>query len=397
MTLRVSCPFCNTGFDVPATLPAARIPCPRCGEAVAVKVPDGTGLPQPSLNGDGVHAARPVVMEPPAAPSGLKPLLLLGAALFAVVVVGIGVWLSDFVKRPDPKPEQAKPGTPRATWPPQTLAGLRYLPSDSHLVFAVQPSPLLQYAERTTQDANKVLAEGGLPKPVFDWLNEAGITPDQIDHVAVGVKFEGLVPPFAVLLALRQPLDDEGKFLARLKAKRNPDKNLYTLHIAALIADVSLVKVDATKYLFALREEDLAPAKRPAEGGTHFRKDLQDSIQKLSPSSFFWLATDSHDWKANKTLEFLATVGMGQGDRLTKFDPKLRATAVGLSLDGELTVRVSTRYIDAPTATEREKGWKELLAASKGESAVEGVWATASVPLNPTDACGKVLKRVFTP
>lgn len=397
MTLRVSCPFCNSGFDLPATLPPGRVPCPRCGEAVPVKPLDGTVVPQPSLNGESLRTGGPpVVVEAPSAPSGLRPLILLAAAAFAAVAVGIGVWLGDFWKD-KPQPDVAKPPPARATWPPQTLAGLRYLPSDSHVVFAMQPSPLLQYAERTKQDANAVLADGGLPKPVFDWLSEAGIAPEQIDHVAVGVKFEGLVPPFAVLLALRQPLDDEGKFLSRLKAKRNPDKNLHTLHVAALIADVSMVKVDDTKYLFALREEDLAPAKKPADGGTHFRKDLQESIGKLSPSAFVWLATDTHDWTANKTLEFLATVGMGQAERFKRFDPKLRAAAVGLSLESELKVRVSARYLDAPTATAREKSWKEVVAASKGESAADGEWATATLPLNPTETCGKVLKLVFTP
>ena len=151
MTLRVSCPFCNTGFDVPATLPAPRMPCPRCGESVAVKLPDGTGVPQPSLNGDGVRAV-PVGVDAPPAPSGLRPLILLAAAIFAAVAVGIGVWLAGFFKD-KPTPEVAKPNAPRATWPPQTLAGLRYLPTDSQVVFAFQPSPLLQYAERTRQDA----------------------------------------------------------------------------------------------------------------------------------------------------------------------------------------------------------------------------------------------------
>lgn len=397
MTVRVSCPFCNTGFDVPATLPAGRVPCPRCGEAVAIRSADDSGLPQPSLNGDGFHPAEPLAVLPPA-PSGLKPVLLLGATLFAVVALGIGIWLAGFLKKADPAPPVEKPPTPGATWPPQTLKGLQYLPSDAKVVFAIQPGPMLQYAERTKQDANKVLADGGMPKAVFDWLTEAGIGPDQIDHVAVGVKAEGLVPPFAILLALREPLADEAKFLERLKARRNPDKKLYTLHIAALIADVSMVRVDATKYLFALREENLATATKPHEEGIrHFRPELQESIRKLSPSAFLWLATDAEDWKGNKTVEFLATVGMKQEERWKRFDPKLRATAISLSLEGDLMVRAAVRYIDAPTAAERVKDWTELVTASKGQAAAEGPWATATVPLNPTEATGKMLKRVYTP
>lgn len=398
MTLRVSCPFCNTGFDVPATLPAPRMPCPRCGESVAVTLPDGTGVPQPSLNGDGVHAAAVVVDAPPA-PSGLRPLVLLAAAIFAAVAVGIGVWLGGFFKG-KPTPEVAKPNAPRATWPPQTLAGLRYLPTDCQVVFAFQPSPLIQYAERTRQDAGTVLADGGLPKPVFDWLAEVGIQPEAIDHVAVGVTFEG-IPPFAVLLALREPLADEGRFLKGLKARRDPDTNTYRVSGGALVVPVDMVKVDDTKYLFASNIALLKTAKKPHEGVAEFSPSLQESIRKLSPSAFFWLATDSAEWtkddKRTPSLALLTAVGMGQADRWKKFDPKLRATALGLSLDGELKVRVSARYLDAPTATDREKGWKELLAASKGESAVEGSWVTAVVPLNPTEACGKVLKLVFTP
>lgn len=394
MTLRVACPYCNTGFDVPGA-PGGHMTCPRCGESVAVKAAEGSGVSAPSLNGDGVHASAPAAEAPPA-PSGLKPLALLAAALFTAVLIGIGVWLAGFLKPKDKPPEQVKPNAPRPTWPPQTLAGLRYLPTDSQLVFAVQPSPLLQYAERTQQDPNKVMADGGLPKPVFDWLADAGIKPEQIDHVAVGVRFEG-IPPFAVLLSLREPLANEGQFYKGLKAKRDVDKNLYRVPVGALEVSVGMVKVDDTKYLFAYRDEDLALAKKPHDGVSQFRPGLQESIQKLSPAAFFWLATDTHDWKGNASLALLASVGMNKSDLWKQFDPTLRATAIGLALDGELKVTAAVRYADNPTMAQRVKGWAEKTKESKGETFGEGEWAGVTVPLNPTDACGKVLKLVYLP
>ena len=400
MTLRVSCPYCNSGFDLSGPPPGGRVPCPRCGESVAVQRPDEIGLPQTSLNGDGGHDVSAAEIDATPTPSGLKPLALIAGAMFVAVAVGIGFWLSDFLKD-KPKPDGVKSPPTRATWPPQAVAGLRYLPGDSQLVFAVQPSPLLQYAERTNQDPNEVTADGGLPKPVVDWLSDAGIALDMIDHVAVGVKFDG-IPPFAVLLALREPLADEGRFLQGMQARRDPDKNTYRVSGRQLLVPVDMVKVDDTKYLFASDVSLLAAAKKPAEGIGHFSKDLQDSIRKLSPASFVWLATDDADWTNSegtrgKSLSLLATVGLREGDRWKRFDPKLRATAIGLSLETELTVRVSARYLDAATAAVHEKDWKGVVTANKGETTVTGTWATATVPLTPTEACGKVLKRIFTP
>lgn len=393
MTLRVACPFCNTGFDVAGT--PQRVSCPRCGEAVPVKPADDSGLPSPSINGDGAYLDASCTEAPPA-PSGLKPLALIAAALFTAVAVGIGVWLAGFLTPKEKPPEVVKTNTPRPTWPPQTLSGLRYLPTDSQLVFAIQPSPLLQYAERTKQDPNRVMADGGLPKQIFDWLSDAGIQPDQIDHVAVGVKLDG-IPPFAVLLSLREPLANEGQFYKGLKAKRDVDKNLYRVPVGSLAVTVGLVKVDDTKYLFASRDEDLDLAKKPHEGVGQFRKGLQESIQKLGPASFFWLATDTQDWKANASLSLLASVGMKQGDLWKTFDPKLRATAVGLALDGEPKVTAAVRYDDNATMAQRVKGWAEKVKEAQGETFGEGEWAGATVPLNPTEACGKVLKLIYTP
>lgn len=394
MTLRVACPFCNTGFDVVGT--PQRVSCPRCGESVPVKPSDESGLPQPSLNGDGVHASIQAAEAPPA-PSGLKPLALLAAALFTAVAVGVGFWLAGFLKPKDKPPEQVKTNAPRPTWPPQTLAGLRYLPTDSQLVFAVQPSPLLQYAEWTQQDANKVMADGGLPKPIFDWLSRASVKPEQIDHVAVGVKLDKAIG-FSILLSLREPLANEGAFLKSMQARRDPDKNIYLVVIKELLpAEVGLVKVDDTKYLCAFDPADLALAKKPHEGVGQFRKGLQESIQKFSPAAFFWLATDTHDWTSLVLLSVFADKGIGRADLWKRFDPKLRSTAIGLSLDGELKVTAAVRYTDNPTMAQRVKGWVEKAKEAKGEAFGEGEWAGVTVPLNPTDTCGKVLKMVYLP
>ena len=55
---------------------------------------------------------------------------------------------------------------------------------------------------------------------------------------------QGQRVPFAVLLALREPLANEGQFYKGLKAKRDVDKNLYRVPVGALEVSVGLVKVD---------------------------------------------------------------------------------------------------------------------------------------------------------
>src|SRR5438874_10179962 len=40
MTLRVSCPYCNTSFALAGVPPTGRAACPRCGDTFAVKPPE---------------------------------------------------------------------------------------------------------------------------------------------------------------------------------------------------------------------------------------------------------------------------------------------------------------------------------------------------------------------
>src|SRR5437899_3226656 len=185
MSLRVSCPYCNHAFVLPEAPAAGKAVCPRCGEAVAIRTADegpGDGKP-PSAGQHSALSNQPAAASPsPRRRQLIRLLVLIG---FVGIVIGtwVGVyfrWASRHRTTP-PEPLAA------AVIAPLQLRGLSYLPSNSNVIFAVQPGPLLAYAERTHQEPADVLSKGKVPGSVLTTLARAGIPLQEIDHVAGGV------------------------------------------------------------------------------------------------------------------------------------------------------------------------------------------------------------------
>lgn len=373
MPVRVSCPFCNTGFDLPAVPPTHRTPCPRCGESVPVKGTVEEPGPTPSANGE--PRPRAAATAPP--PKSLGGLAVVSLGLTAVILAAFGFWFLTRVPPSNATATSTKPAAPPATKPPAILAGLRYLPRDTQVVLAVQPSPLVQYAERTNQTPTRLFETLGLPKALFDGLADAGFPPQAIDQVVIGANAADLW--FVAVLVARSPVDDT-RLREKLKAKVNADKrDRLTGELGGL--PVHLTKADDRTVLFAWREADLAAAAKPTAGLADFRPGLRESVDRLSPASVAWLATDSTDWATVAGLTLAARFA-GQPE-LPKRLGGVRAAAAGLFFEPELRLRVQVRMADAGRAKELSETLSNRLADAKGAVTTTGEWADADVPFDP--------------
>ena len=381
MPTRVLCPFCQTAFDQPDSA-SPRATCPRCGESVTVGV---HAAPVPSLNGEPAPVIAPA---PPAArPSRLT---YWSVGLTLLIAAGFGVWFL-LNRGPNSEPSKAvRPTLAPATKPPPTLAGLKYIPRDAELLMAVQPSPLLQYAERTKTDPKKVMAAVGLPASLLDALADAGVPLDAIDHLVIAACASELW--VSAVLVLREPLRDEAQFRSKLQAKTNADRREWA---AVTLGGLPLhmTKVDDRTYLFAWKDTHLELAKQPTAGFEQLRAGVKESVQRLSPAAFVWLATDSADWSKVKGLELAATFAK-QPDLPKKLDG-YRAVVVGLSFEPDMKLTAGVRTADSGTAKALAATLAERLKEAKGEATATDTWADVSVPFDPPGDAVAVLRKLL--
>jgi hypothetical protein len=382
MPVRVSCPFCNTPFDLPAVPPSGRTVCPRCGESVPVSSSAETTDAPASVVVPGSTASP--------ANSGV-PLAAISLGLTALVAVAAGVWW--FTRPPAPGPTTAatKPDRPAATVPPLAVPVLKYLPRDSQIVVAVQPQQVVQYAARTGRPADQLFGQLGLPKSLLDKLSAAGFPPESLDHIAVGANVTDLASlGVTFVVSVRTPIDED-RLRRDLKATVNPDKRDHWK------ADLGGVPVHVTRddrtLLFAWKEADLGGAKAPSAGFADLRPGVKESVEKLSVSSFAWIATDSTDWAKVKGVEAIAGLS-GQKDLPKRLDG-VRAAVVGLSFEPTVTLSVRVRLADAGKAKELAAAMGERFREAKGEAKATGEWAEATIPFDPPGDALATLRKAL--
>jgi hypothetical protein len=126
----------------------------------------------------------------------------------------------------------------------------------------------------------------------------------------------------------------------------------------------------------------------------HLPQGLRDSLDRLSPASFAWLATDTArpDWAANPSLQ-AATLFLKQPDFAKRFE-KMQAFAIGLAPEPELQLGMAIRSADAKATGEK---YRERATAAKGSVAVEGDWATLKLPFDPPQDGAGALGTIFNP
>lgn len=367
MPVTVTCPFCRSAFTLAEVPAARRTPCPTCGESVPVSadVPAGPAAVAP--------AAAPPVKS--------SNLVFLSLGLTALIVAGFLGW---FFLGPKSTPTQPTlPVAPPPTLPPRALDGLKYVPKDSQVVAAVQPAALWQYADRTGQKPEDLLADFGVPKEQLTQFRDAGIPPESIQSLVAAAKLDLDDLRVVFVLTLREPVRNEARFREALKAKGQPPQvELAGVpEVAGVHPRLFMAAADEKTYLFALNEKDLALAKSPTAGYDALRPGLRESIDRVSYSSFAWAATDTKDWAALPLLK-LAPAGLVPPE-LAKRMEGVRAAAVGVSLEPDLQLGLAVRANDSTAAREQADGMKERLAELKPEVRADGEWAEATVPLDP--------------
>ena len=388
MSVRVSCPFCNTAFDLPTVPPSRRTPCPRCGESVPIKQPT-TGenavkspLPEMSRNGEPLEPYLPPPQPAPEVARALIPLFGLGLGL---VVLVIGIWFFDLfgLNRPEPVPTVPAPPKAPTTWPPVAVPGLAYLPPQMNVVAAVQPRAVVAYAERTQTDAKQLLAKAGVPARVFATLDQLGLPPERVEAVVLGlaVSNENAIPRGFLVLTLTAPPTDEAAFLKGLKASRFVAPSgaaRYKVDLGGL--PVEMTTASATVYVFATDGKDLEQdwTATKTRGVGHLLTGLRDSFAKLSPASVVWLATDNADWATMQPID-LASKTLNRPEILTRL-AGVRAGAIGVAFEPDPVVRASVRGDGKLTQPQLREKLRDLLG-DRGTVDGEGEWATGEAPV----------------
>ncbi|AMV22963.1 hypothetical protein VT84_01035 [Gemmata sp. SH-PL17] len=400
MSIRLSCPSCNTAFTVPAIPDHRRVPCPRCGDVFPVR---GELVDQANSTSGETVSERQIVPPAPTVerPKG-APLFAIGLGILLVAgVLGGGIWLAFGTKHKEKSPENA-PVPIVAAKPPAELAALGYLRADCNIVFAVQPGPLLDFAARTKQEPREVLARAGLPEGVRNTIEQLGVTLPQIDHVAGGLYLgEGEdALRLALVLVLNQPLTDEAEFLKSLKAK--PIAGKKSRHdVVVGRFPLLLTRVSPTVWVFGLDDKDFdavgrgyGPGGKQFRGGADGQPGVRTMIASVPPDAAIWVAAnDERDW-TQKPIVKLA----GQSPEVKKLLPAVkdgRGGLIAMSFGEHPHLRLRVRTANDAIA-DRVRAYFTARAAETESATSSGSGAAAQFDA-PFDAAnnGKLLQRLL--
>lgn len=410
MTVRVSCPFCNTVSTLSETPPSGRVACRRCGDAFPVQgriveadaaSPTGNDVAANGTLGNGLSTSQQVVQavqpssQAPARSSGQAgrrqrgqwsvvraTAVALSMGLIGLTI-GLGVYAYNGGFRPRGSPPGSDSGPSALATPPSQLSGLGFLPANCNVVFALQPGPILVYADRTHQDPSDLLSKVGVPVSVLATLDRIGVPLAQVDHIAGGV----YVPDadltelrVALALVLRGPLADESKFLKQLKARRTAagGKTHYDVELSGLPCE--LVKASPTVWVAGLSDQDLKSVE--SGGKAQLSANLRETLdQQLPPDAAAWIATDSVRWADKKSVQF-AVEQFGKKEWLDVLK-KGQAVVAGMTFADPPRSRLFVRCVDTASG-EKLRAYFRAKATGEGvRQGGAGEWAMLDIPGDP--------------
>ncbi len=384
MALRVSCPYCNTGFSVPAAPLSGRVACPRCGDAFPVHPAEED---EPS---EGVAAHTEVTVPTQAVPRKSSFRIAVPAAIVALLAIAIGAGWYYFRDRPPSGSPTSDPSTVAVA--PTSLRGLAFVPAESNILFALQIGPVIAYAERTNQDPRMLLTQAGIPASAFIQLDRAGLSLQQIDQIVVGAHIPDAPDlgqlRLAMALILRLPLADEKKFLDALAARPvlQAGKERYDIEWSGY--PLKLVKAAPDAWVFGWSDEDMAgvgggaPTRLPAQL-------IETLTQQLPSDAAVWLATATENWAEKRSIRKLAEYGFVKRDWLPTL-AKGRALAAGMSLAEGPRLRLSVCCQDADTASQLRGHFQRKVSEPGTRYGGEGDWAMFDAPIDPLQASRKL-------
>ncbi|OWK38870.1 hypothetical protein [Fimbriiglobus ruber] len=366
--------------DTRSRPPGHRVACPRCGESFPVKetAAGDSGPHIPVMSRNGTPHADPPAAAPLVSPAKALWPLAAGGAIVAALLVGFGLYaILKPTPRPEPGPDRAKQEKKPATVPPAVVTGLAYLPADTNICAAVQFGPLLTYAARTQTDPHALLTRAGLPGELTDAPDKLGLSYGLIDHVCAGLVVDSAsaFPRVVVALVLNQKVPDRSAFLKQLKATQftAPDGS------TRFRADVGnfpweMLNPDDKTYLFATDGNDLHEFRRGAPGSVRLSAGVRDSMAKLSPASFAWVATGMETWNDKPTVKVAAGL-LKQPDLPARLVP-YHAAVAGISLEPEPTAAVAVLAVDAVAAAQLRGRLAATLAGRPVAINLVGPWVT---------------------
>ncbi len=351
--MTLSCPYCNHVFAASSASGAA---CPRCGETVPGRSAEAAPVPFDPASTDISAVVK----------SRLKFAALAVVVIFVVIAGTVAKAILD--ERRKQKQLQPPPVPMATTRPPLQLRALNHLPPGTNLVVAIQPGPIVAFAERTNQDPVAMLTQNGIPASIFASLAKAGITLRQIDHAAVGIYLPGKDEELrlGIAVAFRQPPTDEAAFLRQLQAKPAGAPGRFEVQVDKF--PLQMARVSETLWLFGLGDKDLAGA-----SGSPLSADFQEVIGQHIPSdAAIWAAAAPTNWNDKPILKMLKKEWLGLvADR--------RAAAVAFSEADRLWIAIDSR---APEGTDKVRNYFKSRATGEHSTANgTGTWATLSIPV----------------
>jgi len=276
-------------------------------------------------------------------------------------------------------------GKPAATKPPSAIASLAYLPADTSVAFAIQPGPVRVYAERTKAEPKELLQQTGVPARVFALLDQAGVKLDQIDHLAGGIVIAGdnPIPRMMFALSLLSPLGDEDAFMKSLKAQKFTTSNGQTRWKADLGGlPTEMAKVNDRVYVFASDGKDLDRASSSTgRGSGHLPLGLRQSLEKLSPASVVWIATDNSRWDDKPAVKLAA--GLLKEPDLPSRLANIRAVVIGVALEPDPKMLGALRSPDEATSKKLADTAAASLAGKPVVIGESGEWVSVESPFDP--------------
>jgi hypothetical protein len=363
MPVRLSCPSCNTAFTLPAAPAGGRAACPRCGDVfpvrTATEVADAAPLP-----------AAP----PPAIPTRLPRWSVGRTAAVALALgllgLGAGLWAYHGRDRAEPTGEE-QPRPDGGAVPASRLAGLRQLPADTNVAFAVRVGAILDHATRTKQDPGELLRKVGVPAELLDAAAGLGLDLADVDHLAGGTHLgDGpLELRLALAVVFRRPPADEDALLRRVRTTK--DKGL----------SLAVRRASPTVWVFGLDEKrDLAAGDGALPAG------LAEMAGRVPPDAAAWVATDDGRWADRAGVKLLVGQLLKRPGWL-KVIAQGRAGTAAVTLGDDPRLWVFVRAADAETGRQARDYFKGVAAAG-GKARVGGAGELASydAPVDPADA-----------